>query len=347
MCGDEAICPWRGRDQRYAEDGCPHVTKIVRKPKGVGPEIKTLADCTTGVMLHLELMAPKEEMRQREYCPEHGSGTSLLLRLTKSWRASGRIVVADSAFASVKTAVKLKVINGLYFLGLVKTAHKMFPKQWLNEVPITLRGGHKALTATMEGVKLRAVAWNDGKKDKKTGTIKRKLVVGSCGTTLPGDGHKKLRWQVQDGHAQSYHVTVPRPMIVETYFDGTSEVDVHNHKRQGPKGCALETRPTHNWMHRILQTWLGMIEVDSCSAYKFFCPGKRQIKHTDFLRSLTQDLLDNKIGCLDTAPVLRPRKRTGDKHRVSGTVCTHSLQVLRNSPYFIGKMVAAAAPHHC
>ena len=96
-------------------------------------------------------------------------------------------------------------------------------------------------------------------------------------------------------------------MIVETYFNGASEVDVHNHKRQGPKGCALETRPTHNWMHRILQTLLGMVEVDAFGAYKFFCPGKRQIKHTDFLRSLTQDLLDNKIGCLHTAPVLRPR----------------------------------------
>ena len=74
--------------------------------------------------------------------------------------------MADSAFASVKSAVALKQ-RGLFFMGLVKTAHRKFPKQWAQTVTIDSRGGHKVAQATESGVELRAVSWNDGKKDKK------------------------------------------------------------------------------------------------------------------------------------------------------------------------------------
>ena len=59
---DESIFEWKGKDQRFGNDGCPHVTKIIRKPKGVGMEAKNLACCTTGIMVAMELMGPKEEM---------------------------------------------------------------------------------------------------------------------------------------------------------------------------------------------------------------------------------------------------------------------------------------------
>jgi hypothetical protein len=42
--------------------------------------------------------------------------------------ASGRLVLADSAFASVKS-FQMKKTAGLEFIGLVKTASKKFPKQ--------------------------------------------------------------------------------------------------------------------------------------------------------------------------------------------------------------------------
>ena len=44
MVVDESMSEWRGRDQRHGDSGCPHVTKIIRKPKGVGMEVKNLAD---------------------------------------------------------------------------------------------------------------------------------------------------------------------------------------------------------------------------------------------------------------------------------------------------------------
>lgn len=336
---DESIFEWKGKDQRYGIDGCPHVTKIIRKPKGVGMEAKNLACCDTGIMLAMEMMAPKEEMRQREYCARYGSGTALLLRLTESLRGTGRVVVADSAFASVKSACALKTHLGLYFQGLVKTAHRMFPKKYLQTVEIPERGGHVVLTSKILNVELRAVAWNDGKKDKKTGQIIRKNIVASCGITIPGVGHRKRRWTVDDtGHAHLYLKNIPRPQLVEDYFEGAQKIDVHNHLRQGRAGVALERRPAKTWVIRFFQSYLGTIEVDSFLAYRYFCPGKGAVRHSTFLRVLTQELLDNRIGCAHDAPVLRSRTSVNPDQRG-----VHSLRILRNAKYYVAKTAAAVA----
>ena len=193
LCVDESMSPWRGKDHRHGDEGCPHVTKIIRKPKGVGMEIKNLCDVDSGIMLRIEIVGPKEEMNDREYTRALGAGTALLLRLTKDFRGSGRIVVADSAFASVKSAVQLKS-RGLNFLGLVKTASRKFPKTYLQAVDLEERGDHYVLTATEADVDLRAVTWNEGKKDNKTGKIIRKNFIATCGTTLEAPPHKKKRW---------------------------------------------------------------------------------------------------------------------------------------------------------
>ena len=78
VVGDESMSSWRGKDSRYGDSGCPHVTKIIRKPKGVGMEVKNLADCDSGMLISIEIMAVKEELREREYVREYGAGTSLL-----------------------------------------------------------------------------------------------------------------------------------------------------------------------------------------------------------------------------------------------------------------------------
>ena len=44
MVIDEVMSTWRGAEGKYSAEGCPHVTKIARKPEGVGAEIKALAD---------------------------------------------------------------------------------------------------------------------------------------------------------------------------------------------------------------------------------------------------------------------------------------------------------------
>ena len=42
---------WKGADGEYVVDGMPHKTKLLRKPKGVGSEIKSLACGDTGIIL--------------------------------------------------------------------------------------------------------------------------------------------------------------------------------------------------------------------------------------------------------------------------------------------------------
>jgi len=56
-----------GVDGKYHLHGMPHVTKIVRKPKGVGLELKALADCESGIMLRLEIQKGKAAMASKEY----------------------------------------------------------------------------------------------------------------------------------------------------------------------------------------------------------------------------------------------------------------------------------------
>jgi len=137
LCVDESMCSWRGRGDFAG--GMPHVTKIARKPKGVGLEIKDVCDVSTNILLRVEIVECKEAMAAKEFAAEFGAGTSVCLRLCKPWLGSNRIVCGDSAFASVKTAVELRK-RGLHFAGLVKTAHRKFPKRFLDQAQIADRG---------------------------------------------------------------------------------------------------------------------------------------------------------------------------------------------------------------
>ena len=62
---------WISRKQDRTIDGIPHLTKIIRKPKEVGTEIKCLADGVVGIMLRLEICEGKEAecRKKRSYLP--------------------------------------------------------------------------------------------------------------------------------------------------------------------------------------------------------------------------------------------------------------------------------------
>ncbi|EGZ15938.1 hypothetical protein PHYSODRAFT_509615 [Phytophthora sojae] len=155
---------WKGRDAKYTHDGLPHVTKIARKPEGKGTELKSLADGDSGVLLGLELMEGTARQRRKEYCSEFGEGTSVVLRLTEKYKGTGRTVVADSAFASVKTLVQLEKKLGLYFMGIVKTASVEYPKchmkTWIDTQPT--RGSFKIMSSfTDNGKPIYALCWAD------------------------------------------------------------------------------------------------------------------------------------------------------------------------------------------
>lgn len=294
---DESFSPWRGRDERHLEHGCPHVQKEKRKPKGVGMEIKNVACVTAGIMLVLELVASANEMHTREHWREGFASTALLLRLLHFYGGSRRIVLGDSAFASVQTAVALFKRLGLFFIGMVKSCTRKYPFQFTQEYEYPHRGAHIALTANTDDVDVRAVAWGDRKV---------KSFVSTCGTSLPGAPHKKRRWRNNNNGTTEYFTRdVPRPRVAVEYFDGAQVIDVHNHARQG-SGLGLEMRGTSRWQVRLFQTIVGICEVDAHHAFTYFTP--HAPTHRDFIKSIAAGLLDNVRGGA-TAPLRPPLAR--------------------------------------
>lgn len=57
---DECMSSWTGSEAEYVAEGMPHKTKIVRKPEGVGAELKAMACGSTGILLKLDIMEGKE-----------------------------------------------------------------------------------------------------------------------------------------------------------------------------------------------------------------------------------------------------------------------------------------------
>ena len=49
IVADEIISSWHGLSTSFDTNGCPHVTKIQRKPEGIGAEMKALADGMSGI----------------------------------------------------------------------------------------------------------------------------------------------------------------------------------------------------------------------------------------------------------------------------------------------------------
>jgi len=122
---------WTGLCQLFTDWSIPHQTKIIRKPQGVGAEIKAIADGESGILLGLDIMEEKEAMREKEYVAEWGAGTAVCLRLMQPYAEQQKILIANSAFSSVKTLIALWTIMGTYFMGAVKTASAQFSKKWL------------------------------------------------------------------------------------------------------------------------------------------------------------------------------------------------------------------------
>jgi hypothetical protein len=82
-----------------------------------------------------------------------GKGTRVLLELMEPWHHSGRVVIADVYFASVKAAMKMKE-KGLFFIGNVKQCSRRFLMEVLGNATLAKRGSRLVL------------AWIDSKTSK-------------------------------------------------------------------------------------------------------------------------------------------------------------------------------------
>lgn len=297
---DECMSAWKGLENYEAIFTLPHKTKIMRKPQGVGAELKSLADGESGILLNLELMEGKAAQAAKEFTDVHKSSIALTLRIVKNYFGSNKTLHADSAFSSVATT-KALLSRGLHFMGCVKTARSGFPQKFFtdwSEPDNVLRGSHKTLKTTIileDGVteaEIFAVAWKD---------LKTKQIVCSRGLTSiqgqPSVRHRKrlvaVEWGVENDR---YELRIPRPSAVEKFFDCFSNIDVHDHYRQG--SLAFERNwGTKTWWHRLFASLFGMICTDAFLGYRLEYRNRHQggqvgmLTFRDFLFKLAYQLI--------------------------------------------------------
>ena len=300
MVVDESMSAWKGQEGKYSATGIPHATKIQRKPEGIGAEIKCLCDGDSNIMLALDIMEGKQAQRLKKYYHLGlGEGTAVILRLCENWFPSGRVIHADSAFSSTRTAIAC-LTWGLHFMGTVKTASREFPKKYLQSFEkdhgarcLHPRGGFKLMKSSrgrdgsrnINDKDIFGLAWYD----KRT-----KFLISTVGTTIQGEPSSRPRHsrEVVDGQyvTRLSQKKVPRPMMIQEFFDCFSNIDVHNHYRQG--SLAMEKSwKTHKWYHRIFTTVFGMCVVDAFYAWKYEC--HKKMEFTEFTSTLAHELVHN------------------------------------------------------
>ena len=156
-------------------------------------------------------------MKNKDQIQEYESTTATTICLTQPYHGSCRRVVADSWFSSVKAAVELRK-RGLFWIMLVKTAHKNFQRALLRKACLQRGEWQSCTTEMIDGTNLQAVRFVD---------LQTKDFTLTSSTAIPGLPRKT-----------KHHGLVQRPQVAEQYLKHAVVIDVHNHFQSG--SCALE-----------------------------------------------------------------------------------------------------------
>ena len=113
---------WYGHGGNWINRGLPHYIVIDRNPdNGLVVQNSACGEC--GIMMRLNLVKGGSYHDNVENGVTHGA--SVLMEIVLLWVNTHGIVCADSYFASV-TAAELLYLNGLKFVGVVKTATRKY-----------------------------------------------------------------------------------------------------------------------------------------------------------------------------------------------------------------------------
>ena len=251
---DESMGKWIPFFENTPE-GVPHLSKIIRKPQGIGVEYKNVADAQTGIMLFLEIQEGKEAMAGKRYCDRYPKSVALTLRMTEFLHGRGHVVHGDSAFASVATCTAL-LEHSTYFSGLLKTAHKEFPRKFCQEMAFSAQAkcGDRFTVRTEKKVHgvvkyIYGHVWNEpGSKGAP-----KKIIISTWNHGMSVDDHARKRWHLNEttGESETITRTVPRTQMIKSYFEAACAIDVHNHLRQD--GLGMENAiGTSKWWFRLM-----------------------------------------------------------------------------------------------
>ena len=109
---DESMIGWSGM-------GDASLTFLPRKPCDLGIMMKTLCCTDSGVMVAAEICEGKELMAGKKWVKEWGQTTATTLRILEPYFGSGKILIGDSWFGSVRCAYNLRK-HGIFSVMNVK-----------------------------------------------------------------------------------------------------------------------------------------------------------------------------------------------------------------------------------
>ena len=289
ICVDESISRWYGLGGEWINIGLPMCVAIDRKPDN-GCEIQDAACGKSKIMIRLKLVKTATEEEANSIAVDsNGSlhGANVLYSLICPWTNTDRIVCADSYFASVQAAERLKRV-GLRFIGVVKTATKRFPMKYLSEIEMQNRGDRTGLIMHDEFNRPTMIAfcWMDRN---------RRYFIASASSLSPGLPHIRQRWrqlETDDPNADPERVSleVPQPKACEVYYNTCAAIDNHNRYRQS--SLMMERKlGTKDWAMRINMSLVAICIVDAWLAYKQ-CTGTHETQ-ANFYLALAEELIDN------------------------------------------------------
>ena len=160
ICVDESMVRWYSHGGDWINRGLHHYIAINRNPDN-GLEFQNSACGECGIMMRIKLVKGGSDHDNVENGVTHGA--AVLMELVLPRVSTHRIVCADSYFA-LATETKLLHLNGLKFIGVVKTATRKYPMTHLASQEPEKRGDRYGLVkrnTSPYGCDLFAYVWMD------------------------------------------------------------------------------------------------------------------------------------------------------------------------------------------
>ncbi|CAJ1960884.1 unnamed protein product, partial [Cylindrotheca closterium] len=241
-------------------------------------------------MIRLRLVKTNEQEadeQEEDKTTEHNGlphGFQMMKELVLPWLNSWSVVCADSYFASV-TAAEEMLRLGMYFIGVVKTANRNFPQEYLSGVELQNRGEFKGLNNKFNNPTLLAFVWVD--RDQR-------YFIATTSSLQVGEGYWRTRWRqlVNDRYTAPERVDfeIPQPKACEVYYSTCGRVDQHNRHCQDTLQLEQKLK-CHSWHIRVGISILGIIITDTWAVYKQ-ATNTTETQKT-FHSYLAEELIDN------------------------------------------------------
>jgi len=250
---DETMIFWTGT-------GTAHLTYIPRKPSPLGIMLKTTCCGVSGVMVHMELVEGATVDSKKWGHNKFKATTACTLRLVRPWWGTGRVVIGDAWFGSLRTVEELREV-GLYSIMCVKQGSAGYPKQVLREC-MRERGEQRffvAYTTFTDGGVLPV--WAGGHMDKQP-----LMLCASTGTSLPGPKKVRYRSKLHAGSIVRTRYELEQPSMHATYRAYAPAVDQFNKLALQP-GTLTDIWQTKDTFVRMWAATLSFIESNAQLAY--------------------------------------------------------------------------------